>query len=243
MSEYVLQRSILAITGLLVAGQPVFSQTTTMDQPVEEYRHTCPGDPPNNLAAFDCSFTKMQRLDHYVASSITDQAILGAAFAGAFAHLRKDPQEWRKDWGGYSRRVGIRYERKVLGGAAQYAVGALMGTDPRHVTYAADPLITRRRGGAGPRISHALMDWVTVRKSAADAKGKRRPNLPLFAAALANGFAGNLWQPKREATVAKSLRRSTGPLQTALLGSFYNEFSPEVGRMLATLVKRRPRKP
>jgi hypothetical protein len=205
-------------------------------------RYNCPGDPPGNLAAFDCNFTKMMRLEHLITSSVTDQAMLGALFTGAFAHLRNDPEEWSQSWNGLGRRVLSRYERKFLGGVTEYSLGALMKTDPRHVTYAADPLIANRRGGTRARIGHAFMDWATVRRSSKSATGARLPNVPLFAGALANGFSGRYWYPPREATTSRSLRRALGPLETALVGSFYAEFGPEVGRALGAMFKHKREK-
>jgi hypothetical protein len=201
-------------------------------------RFNCPGDPPGNLAAFDCSFTMGRRVEHFITSSITDQAVLGAVITGLFAHLRDDPPEWDTGLDGFGRRVGSRYERRIVGGLAELAVGAIMQSDPRHVTYASDPLITNPRGGPGARIRHAVVDWLTVRRSAQDAKGRHLPNLPLLASAVANGLAGQTWYPKRLRTGAEVLQRAAGPLQTALLGSFYAEFSPEIGRMLGAMFRR-----
>lgn len=234
-------RGVTVLMCLLMCpiARPAFSQSApTPQQSLQVPRYNCPGDPPGNLASFDCRFTKAQRAEHLVTSSVTDQAMLGAALTAAFAHVRNDPPEWSRRWDGYGRRAASRYERKLLGGTAQFAVGALLGDDHRHVTYAADPLIETRRDGVSPRLQHAFMDWLMVRRSAKDARGRRLPNLPLFAGALANGFAGYTWLPDREATIAASFRRAAGPLETALLGSLYSEFGPEIGRMLGAIFKR-----
>jgi hypothetical protein len=203
-------------------------------------RVTCPGDPPGNLASLDCFYTTAMRVDRFLGESVTDQAVLGATFFGLVAQVRKSPPEWGRDWEGFGRRVGTRYGQNVAKGATAFAVGALMQVDPRLVSYAADPLIdrTRRTGGAWTRVGHAVMDWATVRRSARDGGGRRLPNLPLFAGATVSGLAGNLWYPDRLTTSSQTAKRIGGSLGTALFASFYNEFEPELGRVLGRLVRR-----
>ena len=227
-------------------ARPAFSQDIQgVPGHFEVERHRCPGDPVGNLASFDCTFTKTMRAEHFVTSTVTDQAILGALFTGMFAHLRNDPPEWNKTWDGLARRVGSRYERKILGGGAEFVVGLAMRTDPRHVSYDSDPRIRDedRHGGGWARAGHAVLDWATVPRSAVDAKGRRLPNLPLLAGALANGFAGRYWYPDRLRTTSQSLWRAAGPLETALVGSCYAEFGPEISRALGSMFKRKPKKP
>jgi hypothetical protein len=241
-----LKNPIVAAVILLLMAQPSFSQDIQgVPGHFEVNRYWCPGDPFGNLASFDCSFTKTMRAEQFVTSTVTDQAILGAGFTGLFAHLRNDPPEWQKNWDGLGRRVASRYERKILGGGVEYVVGLAMKTDPRHVHYDSDPRISdkNRQGGAWARAGHALGDWATVPRSAVDARGRRLPNLPLLAGALANGFAGRYWYPDRQRTTSQSLRRALGPLETSLVGSYYAEFGPEIGRALGSIFKRRPKAP
>jgi hypothetical protein len=209
-------------------------------------RVTCPGDPPGNLASVDCRFTMPMRVAQFFGTSVTDQAVLGAAFSGAVAQIRNSPPEWDRDWDGLGRRIGTRYGQNLVKGAAVLGVDASIslivgtGTDPRHVSYASDPRInhTQTSGGAWARIGHATMDWATVRLSAVKGDGRRVPNLPLFAGAVASGFTGNLWYPDRLTTLPETAKRVGGSLGTALLASFYNEFQPEIGRVLGRILRR-----
>ena len=206
-------------------------------------RVICPDDPDGNLASVDCYYAMSLRLTDFVSGSLTDQAMLGATFFGSVAHLRKDPPEWKRNWSGYGYRVGSRYAQNLSKGLTAFTVGAIMRTDPRHVTYLSDPRIKERKSGVGPRIQHAFLDWLTVRRSSAMGDGHWLPNLPMFAGAAASGFAGNAWYPDRLATPGQALLRGSSSLGTALASSFYAEFSPEIGRMLGGIVKRRPAKP
>jgi hypothetical protein len=213
-------------------------------------RVTCPGDPPGNLASLNCFYTERMRFDHFLGASVTDQAVLGATFWGLVAHVRDSPPEWDQGWDGFGRRVGTRYAQNFAKGATVLAVGMLMRSDPRHVSYASDPLIDKaqraravsarrhRSGRVWTRVGHAVMDWATVRQSAKNGDGARRPNLPLFAGAAASGFTGNIWSPERLTTPSETMKRIGGSLGTALFASFYNEFSPEIGRVLGRLTRR-----
>jgi hypothetical protein len=42
--------------------------------------------------------------------------------------------------------------------------------------------------------------------------------------------------------VKASLMRAAGPLETALMSSFYSEFSPEVARLIGSIFKRGPKR-
>jgi hypothetical protein len=200
-------------------------------------RRTCPGDPPGNLTSVDCNFTHNQRVTNLITGSITDQAVLGAVFFGAVAHVRDSPQEWSRDGAGFGYRVGSRYAQGLSKGVAEFGFGELMRTDPRHVSYAGDPRV-KNPPTTGRRIAHALMDFLTVRRSAADGGGRPLPNLPLFAGATASGLVGNLWYPDSQRTAGQTAMRASGSLATALAGSFYTEFSPEIARLLGAITKR-----
>jgi hypothetical protein len=213
-------------------------------------RVTCPGDPPGNLASLNCFYTMPMRFERFAGESLTDQAVLGATFFGFVAHIRRSPPEWERDWDGLRRRVGTRYGQNFAKGLAVLGVGMLMRSDPRHVSYASDPLIDKahrakeartarqRAGRTWTRIGHAVMDWATVRRSARFGDGGRLPNFPLVAGAVASGLAGNLWYPDRLTTRSQTARRIGGSLGTALFASFYNEFGPELGRGLGRLFRR-----
>jgi hypothetical protein len=247
-------RVVLLCVAVSVAATPARSQSApaTIPPPIvippmqkDLGRVTCPGDPPGNLASLNCDYTMSMRVGRFFGESVTDQAVLSATFFGFVAHLRKSPPEWGQSWEGFGKRVGTRYGQGLSKGITVLGVGALMKTDPRPVSYASDPLIDRskRTGGTFTRVGHAIMDWATVRHSGRNGDGGRWPNLPLFAGATASGFTGNLWYPDRLAKPSQTAWRIGSSLGTALFASFYNEFQPELGRMLGGLVRRGPDSP
>jgi hypothetical protein len=230
---------LLAILLFLAPAYPQAQAPSIADQLVVN-RVVCPGDPSGNLASVNCYYTMQLRLTDFVSGSITDQALLGAGFYGSFAELLKDPPEWKRTWGGEGYRVGSRYAQNLTKGLTEFTFGAIMHTDPRHVSYASDPRVKVHKSGVGPRIGHAFTDWLTVRRSSEKGDGAALPNLPLFAGAAASGFIGNIWYPDRLTTPGQALLRGSSSLATDLAYSFYTEFSPEIGRLLGAIFKRRP---
>lgn len=200
-------------------------------------RVVCPGDPAGNLSSKDCSFTMSLRLESFVTGSLTDQAMLGATFFGAVAQVRNDPPEWGRNWTAYGYRVGSRYGQDVGKGVVEFVFGEAMRTDPRHISYASDPRVTKLPT-TSRRIGHAFMDFLTVRQSSAAGDGKALPNIPVFAGAAGSAFVGNLWYPESAKAPGQVALRAGGCLATALGGSFYTEFSPELGRLLGGIFKR-----
>jgi hypothetical protein len=235
-----------------LAGASLLSgQTGTSGQTA--IRRTCPGDPAGNLASVDCSFTLTLRFQNLVTSSISDQAMLGSVFYGTIAHVMNDPHEWGRGWAGFGDRVGSRYGQNLGKGIVEFSFGAALKIDPRHVSYASDPLIQPAAAGQGcvgapapgtvvpatvrRRIGHAFMDFLTVRRSSEDGCGHRLPNIPLFAGSAAGAFVGDLWYPPSARTPEEIGLRAAGSLATALGSSFYTEFSPELGRVLGAIFK------
>lgn len=216
-------------------------------------RQTCPGMPAGDLSQTDCSFTPSLRLEQFVTTSVTDQAMLGAAFFGLMAQFQNNPAEWGRGWEGYGYRVGTRYAQGLAKGLTNYTIGAIMHDDPRNITYASDPAYCLpgpngnlpgppckhvRQTGVSPRIRHVFLNWIAVRHSNVLGDGKRLPNVPLFAGAAASGFVGYAWYPDHLATPQQAGLRASYSLATALGSSFYNEFQPEIGRLLGAIFRR-----
>jgi hypothetical protein len=176
----------------------------------------------------------------FLSTSVTDQALAGATLFGGFASLtHRDPPEWGHDWGSVGRSIGTRYAQNFAKGAANYGVGWVISADPRHLSLSNDPGFPRSAPPrTSARIGHALFDWVSVRRSAADGNGKRWPNFPLWAGAAASGLVGNAFLPSDRATVKSAVVTASSSLGTALAASFYTEFSPELGRLLGGIFKR-----
>jgi hypothetical protein len=200
-------------------------------------RRTCPGEPADSLTSVDCRFTPRLRLDEFIQSSLTDQAMLGASFFGEVAQLRNDPAEWSGSAKGLGQRVGIRYVQNLTKGLTMYSLGALVRSDSRSVTYESDPGVSRHCSCVTPRVGHVFLDFATVRKSTKDGRGRRMAS-PLFAAVVASAIVGDSWYPRRLTSPREIGLRAASSLSVALAGGFYHEFQPEIGRALSWLLGR-----
>ncbi|HLW75751.1 MAG TPA: hypothetical protein VKS01_02180 [Bryobacteraceae bacterium] len=223
---------------LLAAG--VFGQTAPLAPMASQLtRRACPGDPAGNVASTDCSYTMTMRFEGLWTSSLSDEALLEAAIFGGVDEIRNSPAEWGRTWSGYGYRAGSLYAQNLTKGLAEFGFGFAMRTDPRNVSYANDPAVTKP-ATFGRRVGHAFKDVVTVRRSKEDGNGKRWPNVPLFAGATASGLIGEFWYPDSARTNTAMAMRAGGSIATAIGSSFYTEFSPEIGRALGAIFKRRP---
>jgi hypothetical protein len=224
----------------LVAPAALFAQAQPAAAPAPALaRRACPGDPTGNVASVDCSFTATMRFKDLFTSSLSDEALLEAVIYGGVDEIRNSPAEWARSWTGYGYRVGSLYAQNLAKGLTEFGFAAALRTDPRNVSFAQDPAVTQP-STVGRRIGHAFKDFLTVRRSAVDGNGARMPNLPLFAGAAASGFVGDLWYPNSARTNTAIAMRAGGSIATALGASFYTEFSPEIGRALGAIFKRRP---
>ena len=206
----------------------------------------CPGSYPGDLTVVTCRFTEAQRFEAFVNNSLTDQAMLGAALSALLAQAQRPPHEWPRTWEGFGERVGVRYGQSATKGAVEFALGTLLREDPRHVRYMDDPQVLEAaekshkpmQAGIGRRIGHAMIDSVTVRRNQADGLGSRMPAISRFAGAFASGYVGRYWYPPSAAGPSDIAVRSASAFAGTFTSSFYNEFKPEVGRLLGSIFKR-----
>jgi hypothetical protein len=234
-SLFILAGGFVVTGGFAAFGQ----QPTPVPRPSPFVRRACPGDPVGNVASVDCRFTNVMRFRSLISGSVSDEALLEAITFGAVDEVRNDPAEWARSWSGYGFRAGSLYAQNLTKGLTEYAFGMAMKSDPRNISYVSDPKSTKPPTTAR-RIGHAFKDAVTVRESAIAGDGKRLPNIPLFAGATASGMVGDLWYPNSATTRSAIALRAGGSIATAIGASFYTEFSPEIGRVLGAIFKRRP---
>jgi hypothetical protein len=214
----------------------------------------CPGGFPTDLTVTNCDFTPKMRVQQWVTVSLTDEAMLGAVVYGVGAQIIQSPGEWRRTWGGYGDRIGVRYTQAAARGTAEFLVGSLMRDDPRHVSYKDDPneqwgtKITKCEDGTitivhfpspgnivWKRIGHAFVDSVTVRQSTPCGIGKRLPAIDRLVGVSAGAYGGYAWYPAAENTLASAGQRAALSYSSTLLGSFYTEFSPELSTLLSKI--------
>jgi hypothetical protein len=214
----------------------------------------CPGGFPtdlNNISGVDCAYGQGTRTVDFLSGSITDQAVLGAVIFGLGAQIIESPPEWKRTWEGYGRRVGSRYSQAVGKGAAQYIVGSVLNDDPRPLAYRNEKRVLEARyqavqsGDTGAalahdgwkRFGHAWYDVITVRHSDPSGNGGRMPAYSRFTGWAAGAYAGYPWYPAAENTAPKVAERAAGAFGTAALSSFYNEYKPEIARLMGAILQ------
>ncbi len=236
-------------------------QTVTMVTPQDYssvYKQTvvltCPGGFPTDLTITNCDFKEKLRLQQWVTTSFTDQAMLGAVIYGTGAQIIKSPGEWGRTWGGYGDRIGVRYTQAAARGTAEFIVGSLLHDDPRHLSYKDDPhtpygskIVCSNDEIIGivpypipkqiiwKRIGHAFVDSVSVLRSSSCGTGTRIPAFDRYVGIAAGAYGGYAWYPRAENTLPNAADRAAMSYGSTLLGSFYTEFSPELFKGLTSI--------
>jgi hypothetical protein len=230
----------------------------TIIRPAEQAgKLTCPGGFPTDLTSTNCEYTANQRVEQWVATSITDQSILGALVYGTGAEILRSPSEWPRTWRGLGYRIGVRYTQAAARGSAEFVVGSLMRDDPRHLSYKDDPHThygVKTSCSTGTivstsfpalehiglkRVGHAFLDSISVLRSSPCGDGQRIPALDRLVGIWAGAYGGYAWYPRAENTFANAGQRAASAYGSTLVGSFYTEFSPEISLGLSKLFARR----
>jgi hypothetical protein len=213
----------LACFGGHASGQ-VVPQAVPLTPPSnvsKDYEFTCPGSFASDLTVVNCEYTGRQRLQQFLTTGITDQAMVLSITGSLFTQAIPTPSEWPRTWKYYGYRVGASYTQSVGNATAQLIVGAAMREDPRHVQCDRDPLLYGRDpSGDKPfsctkkqRFAHALLDSITVRRS--------------FAGSLTPEFRQALGKSQNDQTT-RSLYRSQYkrlPALSRLVGAYAGAYA------------------
>jgi hypothetical protein len=129
---------------------------------------------------------------------------------------RNSPPEWGATYGGFSKRLGIRYYRGTVNSSVEMGVGFLLHDDTRY--HAAGS------GGISRRAGHAAVSAFVAR----DAKGHRIPAYSRFAGVVAGNFAVMPHYPDGWNTWDKAMIRSASQLGTRAAWNLLREFWPDL---------------
>jgi hypothetical protein len=170
-----------------------------------------------------------QRLKLYLRQSFTSPGIyVKTALFSVGDQIDQSPPEWGRNFGGYARRVGSRYGQFVVQNSFSTLGNALLRYEPRYDRCRCD--------GFWPRTGHALMrNFVTYNRT----ETEMRPQIALYAAALAAGMVSSTWKPRSEAWPEgyQSVITQAG---FGLLSNWIGEFAPEITRVVR---RRKPETP
>jgi len=186
---------------------------------------TAPASPltADNYSAVDAR----QRVGWVVDGTIGARSLLivgplGAAWQTGFNW----PDEWHRSWSGFAKRYAEREADVAISSSIEAGLGALWGEDPRY--------IASGRRGIWPRARYAIKTaFVAQRRD-----GHLAPAWGRYAGNVFNNFIENSWLPPSATTREQTISRSLLGFLTRIGGNAWEEFWPDVRRLIAA--KRRP---
>src|SRR5437764_6933371 len=128
------------------------------------------GDPPKNKSFLNQLFGP--------------RGVIFAGISTAIQHARHVPAEWGSGLAGFGRRYASAVGQHLVNASVHYGVAKALREDLKY--YPSDT------SGFGPRVKHALISTVWVRKTNRDSQTVA---VSRFSGALAGGFVSKTWQP------------------------------------------------
>jgi hypothetical protein len=141
---------------------------------------------------------------------------LGAAWQTAF----NQPEEWNRSWSGFGKRYLQREADVAISNSIEAGVGALWGEDPRYVRLG--------RGRIGERAKYAIRTAFL----AARPDGHLAPAWGRVAGNTINNVIENSWLPPSATTPTQTILRCGLGFLTRMGGNAWEEFWPDVVRLL-----------
>jgi hypothetical protein len=192
----------------------------------------CPGSFPTDLTVLNCRYTTHQRVVQLFTTGVTDQAMFQSILGPIFTQIPDKPFTSANDYG---YRVGTSYTGSVGRATTEFLVGAVLHTDPRHVSCASDPRNFRSlpddvvksgtfRCTNWQRVGHFLLDSVTVRISRPSGIQPRIPAIDRAAGIYGGAYAQYPLEARSQNSFGAITQRSLFSFGTTFLGSFYTEF-------------------
>jgi hypothetical protein len=247
-------RRLWILPALIVAAQPLIGQTAPpgVTPPIQ---FTCSGSFPTDLTVINCKYQQRQRLEQFVTTGLTDQAMVLSVTGSLVSQVLHTPGEWPRTWKYYGYRVGSSYTASVGRATAEYLVGTALHDDPRHVKCSDDPRLFYKEVPdkafsctSRQRFVHFLLDSVTVRPSrdgsAVDIDKekvltpqdlddfkrsyRRLPAIDRLVGVYAGAYSQYPWEPRSANTFGAISQRAALSFGSTFLGSFYTEYSASI---------------
>jgi hypothetical protein len=130
------------------------------------------------------------------------------------------PEEWGRGWSGFGKRYAQREADVAISNTIEAGLGALWGEEPRYIPSA--------RKGIWPRARYALKTSVLAQGR----DGRLRPAWARYAGNTLNNVIENSWLPPSQTTATQTALRSGMGIVTRMGGNLWDEFWPDVVRLL-----------
>jgi hypothetical protein len=167
------------------------------------------------------AITPSERVSWIVVGTVGPKSLfiigpLAAAWQTAF----NTPEEWGRGWSGFGKRYAQREADVAISNTIEGGLGALWGEDPRYIPSA--------RKGIWPRARYALKTSVLAQGR----DGRLRPAWARYAGNTLNNLIENSWLPPSQTSAGQTALRSGMGIVTRMGGNLWDEFWPDVVRLL-----------
>ncbi len=165
--------------------------------------------------------TPGERVHWIVDGTIGTQSLfIVGPLSAAWQTAWNTPEEWGRSWSGVGKRYAQREADVAISNTIEAGLGALWGEDPRYIPSA--------RKGIWPRARYALKTSVLAQGR----DGRLRPAWGRYAGNTLNNIIENAWLPPSQTTAAQTAFRSGMGIVTRMGGNLWDEFWPDVVRLL-----------
>ena len=165
--------------------------------------------------------TTGERVHWIVDGTIGPQSLfIVGPLSAAWQTAWNTPEEWGRSWSGVGKRYAQREADVAISNTIEAGLGALWGEDPRYIPSA--------RKGIWPRARYALKTSVLAQGR----DGRLRPAWGRYVGNTLNNIIENAWLPPSQTTAAQTAFRSGMGIVTRMGGNLWDEFWPDVVRLL-----------
>jgi hypothetical protein len=208
---------LLAFTSV-IAGLPTAAWSQEAP-PADDAAQTATAQTPTAIAYV--AITSTERVWWIVEGTVGPKSLfiigpLAAAWQTGF----NTPEEWGRGWSGFGKRYAQREADVAISNTIEAGLGALWGEDPRYIPSA--------RKGIWPRARYALKTSVLAQGR----DGSLRPAWARYAGNTLNNVIENSWLPPSQTTATQTALRSGMGIVTRMGGNLWDEFWPDVVRLL-----------
>jgi hypothetical protein len=161
-----------------------------------------------------------ERARWIAASTIGPESLMVGVLSAGWGTWRGNPPEYGEKFDGFAKRYGMRLTGVSIGNSIEGALGAIWDEDPRYRRSPSPAFFAR--------VGHAAK--LTV--MAPDARGNLRPAYARYAGNVGNNFLTNAWRVESESSAKDALVRSAVGVAGRFGANLFDEFWPDVRRLL-----------
>jgi hypothetical protein len=165
--------------------------------------------------------TASQRVEWITDGTIGLRSVLiVGVMSASFQTGVNTPSEWERSWSGFGERFLQREADVALSNSLEAGVGALWGEEPRY--------IRAGRGTIGDRARYAIKTAFLAQH----VDGTLHPAWGRYVGNTVNNVIENAWLPPSATTPGQTVLRSVFGMLTRIGGNAFEEFWPDVVRLL-----------